>query len=70
LKTDLKGTYLMLRQFKADDPNYYPVLLDELKARFSQWQSERKIDPNNCPDQLKQVLDEINEVLEGRSGNI
>jgi len=60
----------MLRTFKADDPDYYPFLLDELKTKFFQWQNERKIDSNNCPNQLKQVLSEINEVLEGRSGNI
>jgi len=60
----------MLRQFKVDDPNYYPVLLSELKAKFSQWKSEQKVDPNNCPEQLRQVLFEIDEILEGRPGNI
>ncbi|CAG8763638.1 6624_t:CDS:1, partial [Ambispora leptoticha] len=56
---------LRLKYFKADDPAYYPVLLSELKVNFAQWKSERKIDPSNCPEQLRQILFEIDEVLEG-----
>ena len=67
---DLKGTSLILRQFKADDPNYYPFLLSELKTKFFQWKSEWGINPNNCPDQLKQILREVNEILEGNSESI
>jgi len=60
----------MLRQFKANDPNYYPFLLSELKTKFFQWQNEWGINPNSCPDQLKQILCKVNEVLEGHLGSI
>ena len=65
LTSDLKGTFLMLRNFKRDDPDYYPHLINELKIKLSQWQNEKKIDVNNCPRQLKQVFFTIGEVLEG-----
>jgi hypothetical protein len=56
----------MLRDFKNSyDPDYYPHLVNKLKIRFLQWQSEKKINLANCPRKLKQVFSEINEALEG-----
>ena len=65
LRVDLKGLTLMLREAKKNDLDYYPHLINELKTELSQWQSERKINPVNCPQQLNQILVEINQVLEG-----
>lgn len=71
LEIDLKALSLMLRQFRKNDPDFYPNLIDELKIKLSQWQSERKINPkNNCPEQLKQIFLEIDQVLEGKIGKI
>jgi len=54
----------MLREFKKTDPNYYPILVNELKNKLLQWQDKRKINPLDCPEQIKQALWEISETLE------
>ncbi|CAI2173983.1 255_t:CDS:2 [Funneliformis geosporum] len=41
---------------------------DELKTHFSQWQKEREINPNNCPEQLKEVLSIVNNKQENSEG--
>jgi hypothetical protein len=64
LNIDLKTLSGVLTLFKKNDPNYYSHLIAELKIKLSYWQRGREINTNNCPEQLKEVLTVINEILE------
>ncbi|MCE8167843.1 MAG: hypothetical protein I3273_04535 [Candidatus Moeniiplasma glomeromycotorum] len=64
-RVGLKTMNGILNQFKTNDPDYYPILINKLKSKFLQWQKERKIEIGNSPHKLRKILLKFNEILDG-----
>ncbi|CAG8725866.1 15193_t:CDS:2, partial [Dentiscutata erythropus] len=58
---------LIMRGVCKGEPEFFR---NEIKKEFHKWFSATGIDVNNCPDEIKNYLFEVNEVLEDRGEKI
>lgn len=58
---------LIMRGVCKGEPEFFR---NEIKKEFNKWFSVTGIDVNNCPDEIKNFLFEVNEVLEDRGEKI
>jgi len=65
LKESLSTQLFLLESSVEEEP-----LREWIKQEFYKWISAVGIDANNCPEELKQYLFGLNEILEGRGGKL